>query len=137
VAIRKMLDISTAHLPLDLRDTDGVWWGSAIKHETHYGFIVWVPDDPEESAKAMNDPPHRTLVRLQAFARKHGCDYIQFDADAEILSNLPTFDEDGCPKACDVDPDTDCCRRCGVLYLDPCGTCGQKGYHADACAEML
>jgi hypothetical protein len=38
---------------------------------------------------------------------------------------------------CDVDPETDCCRACGVLHGDHCPDCGGVGFHRDTCPEMV
>lgn len=41
-----------------------------------------------------------------------------------------TRDED-----CDVDPETDACRGCGVWHGSPCLVCGGAGFHRDYCPE--
>lgn len=39
---------------------------------------------------------------------------------------------------CDVDPETDLCRACGVHHDEPCGHCGGRGFHThDECPGML
>ncbi len=35
-----------------------------------------------------------------------------------------------------IDPETDLCRGCGVLYGDPCEVCGEAGYHVSTCAAL-
>lgn len=34
---------------------------------------------------------------------------------------------------CDVDPETGCCRYCGVDHGEPCPVCDKRGFHADGC----
>jgi hypothetical protein len=36
---------------------------------------------------------------------------------------------------CDVDPETDECRGCGVVHGDPCRQCGGRGFHREGCSE--
>jgi hypothetical protein len=37
---------------------------------------------------------------------------------------------------CDVNPETNCCRTCGVEHADPCVICGGRGFHLDGCEEV-
>jgi len=45
---------------------------------------------------------------------------------------LHTKDED-----CDVDPETNNCRVCGVYHGDPCAVCGGRGFHRPWCMHFL
>ncbi len=79
--IIRMLDLSTAHLPIPLRTADA---SEAI------GGLLWVPDDPDDAAN--DDGPE--LLAIRRFARAQACDYVLFDRDADELAELPTFAED-------------------------------------------
>lgn len=37
---------------------------------------------------------------------------------------------------CDVDPETDTCRECGVHHGDPCPYCGGRGFCDPTCSEL-
>lgn len=36
---------------------------------------------------------------------------------------------------CDVDPDDDLCRECGVYHGEPCPKCGGRGFHRRVCED--
>ena len=36
---------------------------------------------------------------------------------------------------CDVDPQTNCCRVCGVDHSGQCPVCGGRGFHKEGCAN--
>jgi hypothetical protein len=96
--VRKFLDLSTAHLTEEQRlfgdrDGDRASWGDAIVDVRDYGFLLWVPDDPMESAAVTEDGIPENLLAVQLYARKHDCDYVLFDADAEVDDDLPVFEE--------------------------------------------
>jgi hypothetical protein len=38
---------------------------------------------------------------------------------------------------CTIDPETLCCRECGVDHGDECLDCGGRGYHKPACPIVL
>jgi hypothetical protein len=89
-AIRTVLDLSTAHLPEPLgshglADEDGV-----IAYPLPYGWLMWVPPDPDEHAADHPDLPPDVLT-IQRYARRLGCDYVLFDRDAERVDDLPTW----------------------------------------------
>jgi hypothetical protein len=110
--IRKMLDMSTAHLTPEMRDelddafhgglrlgADGAWhgaesaWGGAVGvYPTEHGALVWVPDDPEESAAAGDEAIPLELIVIQKYARRLGCDYVLFDADGPVDDALDVFE---------------------------------------------
>lgn len=100
--IRKMLDLSTAHLTPEMRDElplygrdDGApsWGGAAGVYPTEHGALVWVPDDPEESANNADEALPLELIVLQKYARRHGCDFILFDSDGPVDAALDTFED--------------------------------------------
>ncbi|HAX81607.1 MAG TPA: hypothetical protein DCY40_03430 [Actinobacteria bacterium] len=37
---------------------------------------------------------------------------------------------------CDVDPETDTCRGCGVGHGDPCPDCGGEAFHVEGCPVL-
>ena len=88
--VRHFLDLSTSHLPHDtmqaLAGLDNV-----VAHQTAYGALLWVPDDPTASAHTMDDPVPDEVLTVQLYARSLGCDYVLFDRDAEVDDRLPTW----------------------------------------------
>lgn len=36
---------------------------------------------------------------------------------------------------CTVDPETECCRECGVDHSNACETCGGRGFHRETCTS--
>lgn len=87
--IRKVLDLSTAHIDPSYFDPSVEVPGATLDldgctiHEMTYGWLLWVPDDPRESAEAQADPPPDFILELQLYARGWGCDYILFDQDGD------------------------------------------------------
>ena len=71
----------------ELGDIDGV-----VAHETEYGWLMWVPDDPDSHAGADGpDIPAEVLI-VQRYARGHDCDYVLFDNSADFDDQLPCWD---------------------------------------------
>lgn len=91
MTIRKVLDISISHLPMEqgatLNELDGV-----VAHEYQYGWLMWVPNDPDESNLAMEEQAPENILMLQRYARDLDCDYIMFDRDAEPEDQLPSYE---------------------------------------------
>lgn len=91
--IRTFLELSTAHLPEHLGSPGGLdHTRGVIAHGTDTGFWLWVPNDPDESAQATTDPVPDVVLAIQRYARARGCDYVRFDADADQVGELPTWD---------------------------------------------
>lgn len=65
---------------------------SVVAYVTEAGFLLWVPDDPDESAQAMLDPVPDVVLAIQRYARIRNCDYVLFDADADRVDELPVWD---------------------------------------------
>jgi hypothetical protein len=63
-----------------------------IAHRTEYGRLMWVPDDPDESAAATIDTVPEVVLAIHRCARTHGCDYVLCDANADRVDDLPTWD---------------------------------------------
>ena len=91
--IRRMLNLSTVHLPEDLGTPGGLdTVAGVVAHATEVGFLLWVPSDPDESAHAMLDPVPDVVLAIQRYARAWNCDYVLFDADADPIDALPVWD---------------------------------------------
>ncbi|WPE19911.1 hypothetical protein [Shinella zoogloeoides] len=107
MAVRKFLDLSTAHLSPAAR----AWLseGSTLNHAANYhglaggaamsalgatltGWFMHAPNLPDCGRTLYGIP--EDLFPVIRHARAKGCDYICFDADAEILPELPVLDED-------------------------------------------
>lgn len=91
--IRRMLNLSTAHLPQHLGTPGGLdAVAGIVAHTTDVGVLLCVPDDPDESAHAMADPVPAVVLAIQRYARACGCDYVLFDTDADRVDELPVWD---------------------------------------------
>lgn len=107
--IIRVLDASTAHLPqqvcAQLNGWDGVIAHSLSTSDDHYGWLLWVPDDPDNHAADHDDTDEFPLLQgedpsgvpaevlaVQRYARRLGCDYVLLDPDAERIADLPTWD---------------------------------------------
>ncbi|MBI1758155.1 MAG: hypothetical protein HYR62_02855 [Actinobacteria bacterium] len=90
--IRKLLDLSTTHLPEDLGTHALGAAPGVVAHRTDHGWLMWVPDDPDESAVVMRDMPPGVVLAIQRYARALGCDYVLFDADGHRAGDLPVWD---------------------------------------------
>jgi hypothetical protein len=89
--VRRVLELSTAHLPpafgaAGLDDVQGV-----IAFPTDRGFLMWVPDDPDDSHLATADPVPDVVLTIQRYARSLECDYVLFDADGHHADALPAW----------------------------------------------
>jgi hypothetical protein len=105
-AVRRFLDLSITHLTPALArnrhtaQAGDVWLGAVdgvTAYQVEYGWLMWVPDDPETHASDYDYPRDghpfpEVVLTIQRYARDLGCDYVLFDADAEALPDLPTFE---------------------------------------------
>jgi hypothetical protein len=90
--IRTILDLSTAHLPAHLGGRALSGEDGVIAYELEgYGWLMWVPPDPDGHAADHPALPAQVLA-IQRYASERGCDFVLFDRDADILSDLPTWD---------------------------------------------
>ena len=88
--VRRLLDLSTAHLPQHL-GSDGLSAADGVTaYQLAYGWLMWVPEDPDRHAADYPELPPEVLT-VQRYARRHGCDYVLFDRDADTVADLPTF----------------------------------------------
>jgi hypothetical protein len=90
-AIRQFLDLSTAHLPKDIRDALSAQPG-VVAYALTYGWLMWVPDDPDGHCADGEQPVPDVVLTIQRYARERDCDYVLFDADADQVEGLPTWD---------------------------------------------
>ncbi len=108
--IIRMLDLSTAHLPKevaeDLTAYDGVIAYPLSTSDAEYGWLLWVPEHPDQRAadygEADADPQDvidgtadgipAAVLAIWHYARAAGCDYVLLDRGAERVAGLPTWD---------------------------------------------
>jgi hypothetical protein len=91
--IRRLLNLSTAHLPEHLGTQGGLdTIPGVVAHATDHGYLLWIPDDPDEFVATTADPVPDVVLAIQRYARELDCDYVLFDADAEQVDDLPRWD---------------------------------------------
>ena len=90
-AVRRMLELCTAHLPEHLGSHGLSSQDGVIAHHLTYGWLMWVPPDPRAHADEHPGMPPEVLT-IQHYARVRGCDYVLFDADADQVDDLPAWD---------------------------------------------
>lgn len=96
--IRKFLDISTAHLSVETREwLSGFDWSrdGPTGGATAYGWLIHASDQRETLVGGKMEPFPNDLWHVFEYARTVECDYVNFDCDAEIIDELPTFEEAG------------------------------------------
>jgi hypothetical protein len=81
--VQRLLVLSTLHIPGQSVINDGWIWGD-------YGCGCWCYAYDDDVFAEMGVP---WLAPICAYARRHGCDWIRFDADWNVIAELPTFDE--------------------------------------------
>lgn len=90
-AIKKVLDLSSLHVTpreMDLMN-DRLCVIRCVEHR--YGAVVFLPDEVSEgSLDDWRDVPN--LLAAVRLALKHGCAMINFDCDAQVIAELPTFE---------------------------------------------
>lgn len=90
--IRQFLDLATAHLPEQLGRAGLDTVPGVIAHPTCYGWWMWVPNDPDDSALSSEEPIPEVVLAIQRYARALDCDYVLFDSDADRDDQLPAWD---------------------------------------------
>lgn len=98
-SIRKVLDLSTAHLSPPARDwLDGR--GRETANRDSAAPTAWVASTPtgwlvyaDESLYWVQDEVPLTVVACMSRARELGVEYILFDADAPTDEELPTYED--------------------------------------------
>lgn len=88
--IRKLLDLSTAHLPPAMFEPGA---DLTAAYRLDYGMLLWVPDDPDDSARVSSCEGDRApeVLAVTRYARALGCDWIMFDSDARVDPALPVY----------------------------------------------
>jgi hypothetical protein len=85
--VQKVLDLSTAHMP-----NSNPLFPDVTYAETRYGYIVFVPGlahlrDPTAALELAG-----WLYPILLKAAQEGCILINFDRDAEMEADLPTWE---------------------------------------------
>jgi hypothetical protein len=88
--IRTFLDLSTAHLPEAVCDRLSAQPG-VVAYCTTQGWLMRVPDNPDEHALHSDEPIPDVVLSIQRYARAMDCDYVLFDADADQVGDLPAW----------------------------------------------
>jgi len=76
------LDLSTGHLPEQLGSQGLSGHDGVTAYQLPYGWLMWVPTDPQTHVDDHPDPPPEVLA-IARHARGLGCDDVLFDADAD------------------------------------------------------
>ncbi|MDI9688517.1 hypothetical protein [Burkholderia cenocepacia] len=82
-----LVALSTAHLHPDNRQRLADGGLSVLTYPNEYGGFVYVGEAGE------NEPTEPELAAIFAAARGANIVWIKFDADAEVVDGLPTFDD--------------------------------------------
>lgn len=95
VVIYKVLDVSTAHLsPAERRDLAC----GALEYQImtgEYGGLLWVSEDMNDPEWSRPEVMSETQVEILRFAFRCRCNYVKYDADADLLDGVGSWDEDG------------------------------------------
>jgi hypothetical protein len=94
--IRTFYDLSTGHLTAATRrllDTTKMERWPVAGGRMPFGFFIYAHDEDSEG----NIPAD--LWACIQLAHKHGADYILFDCDAELIEDLPSYDDEEPAKA--------------------------------------
>ncbi len=89
--VRGVPDLSTAHLPDHLGNHGPSGQDGVTAYELRYGWLMWAPPDLQAYGGGYPDLPPEVLA-IQRRARGLGCDYVLFDADADQVGDLSTWD---------------------------------------------
>lgn len=81
--INRILELSTAHLPYEVFK-EVKRSGSDTYRASHYGGVIVYA-----VANAHGQPE---LSRVLDFARQKGCKWVNFDEDAPVVDELPTWE---------------------------------------------
>jgi hypothetical protein len=91
-----VVELSTAHLPYEvcenLSSYDGVTAYPLIADRVGHGWLLWVPDAPEQHAVGYAGQIPGEVLAIQRYARLVGCGYVLLDRDAAIIADLPSWD---------------------------------------------
>lgn len=87
--IRKFLDISTGHLTLKTREALEAGLSNVSYADHGYGWWIYATEDEDVRQLFPDD-----IAEICRFARKHDCDWINLDCDAEQIEGLPYYEDD-------------------------------------------
>ena len=93
--IRKILDISTAHVSENTSILLNEWAISCfvrpaiVYDKKDYGWLVYVPSEPGKETEPDFPEDLRSCIEL---ARSHGCDWIMFDCDSTTIDELNVYE---------------------------------------------
>lgn len=90
--MRKLLYLSTAHLPEDLGGGGLDTAPGVVAYGTDTGWLLWVPDDPDGTGSRTTGSVPEVVRDVQRYARSLGCDYVLFDVHADVVDDLRTWD---------------------------------------------
>lgn len=88
IETRKFLTLSTAHVTNETRlilDESPIKDWPVFGFQGVYGWVIYAHDEDY-----LEIP--RDLWGVCEYARKNGCDYIMFDADADMIEELPHYE---------------------------------------------
>ena len=100
--IYKYMDLSIGHLTKEdysilknvkIHNNRDSWAVSIAVHA--YGIWVWVPDKEDillYEEMGLEHGLSASLFKVIRYARRHGCNWINFDGDAENCDELEVFD---------------------------------------------
>ena len=86
--IRKFLTLSTSHVTNDTRrilDESKLTDWPVFGFQGVFGWVIYAHEETDETIP-------EELWRVMQYARANGCDYIMFDADADMIDDLPHFE---------------------------------------------
>jgi hypothetical protein len=92
LTVRLILDLSTHHLPEELGSTGLDTAPGVIGYATDHGWLMWVPNDPDDSAAAMDEDLPPEVLKVQQYSRERGCDWVLFDAGGHETEDLPRWE---------------------------------------------
>lgn len=84
--IRKFLDLSTCNLPQHIMNELNSFEG-VTAYEDDYGAWMWVPTDIDQHLADYYHVPTE-IEKIWHYARARGCDYVRFDRDGEVNTEL-------------------------------------------------
>lgn len=86
--IRKFLTLSTAHVTDDTRrilDESKLTDWPVFGFQGVFGWVIFCHEEKDETIP-------EDLWRVLEYARAKGCEYVMFDADADMIDDLPTYE---------------------------------------------
>lgn len=89
--IDRMLVLSTAHISSEtneqLQNNQEEQFPLVVYEKGDYGYLILVPEHDEDLHGVPDD-----LKRVLEFAALHECEWVMLDCDANVITELPTFE---------------------------------------------